>query len=63
MHPTLNHEIARYRQADMIREASRARLAHEASLEADKLQPSFRFNISWRRHATVARVGRPVLGH
>ena len=31
MHPTLMHEIARYRQADMLREAQRARLAHEAS--------------------------------
>ena len=28
MHPTLMHEIARYRQADMLREAERARLAH-----------------------------------
>ena len=35
MHPTLMHEIARYRQADMLREAERARLAHEASLAAD----------------------------
>ena len=26
MHPTLMHEIARYRQADMLREAERARL-------------------------------------
>jgi hypothetical protein len=34
MHPTLMHEIARYRQADMLREAARARLAHEASTEA-----------------------------
>jgi hypothetical protein len=33
MHPTLMREIARYRQADMIREAERARLAHEASAE------------------------------
>ena len=31
MHPTLMHEIARYRQADMLREAERARLAHEAT--------------------------------
>jgi hypothetical protein len=34
MHPTLMHEIARYRQADMLREAQRARLAHEVSTEA-----------------------------
>jgi hypothetical protein len=31
MHPTLMHEISRYRQADLLREAERARLAHEAS--------------------------------
>jgi hypothetical protein len=35
MHPTLMYEIARYRQADMLREAERARLAHEVSLAAD----------------------------
>ncbi|HEY7796093.1 MAG TPA: hypothetical protein VIA10_18980 [Gaiellaceae bacterium] len=35
MHPTLMHEIARYRQADMLREAERARLAHEVSQAAD----------------------------
>ncbi len=33
MHPTLMHEIARYRQADLLREAERARLAHLASLD------------------------------
>jgi hypothetical protein len=33
MHPTLMHEIARYRQADLLREAERARLAHQASTE------------------------------
>lgn len=38
MHPTLMYEIARYRQADMIREAERARLAHAASLAADTTQ-------------------------
>ena len=31
MHPTLMHEIARYRQADLLREAERARLAAEVS--------------------------------
>lgn len=36
MHPTLMHEIARYRQADMLREAERARLAHEASTDVEK---------------------------
>ena len=36
MHPTLMHEIARYRQADLLREAERARLAHEASADTGK---------------------------
>jgi hypothetical protein len=36
MHPTLMHEIARYRQADMLREAERARLAHQASTQSEK---------------------------
>ena len=31
MHPTLEYEIARYRQADLLREAQRARLAHLAT--------------------------------
>ena len=34
MHPTLMHEIARYRQADMLREAECARLAHQVSTES-----------------------------
>ena len=38
MHPTLIHEIARYRQADMIREAERARLAHEASSDREGIR-------------------------
>jgi hypothetical protein len=36
IHPTLRHEIARYRQADILRESERARLAHELSLEDDR---------------------------
>ena len=39
VHPTLMHEIARYRQADMLREAERARLAHQASTEAEDPAP------------------------
>jgi hypothetical protein len=50
MHPTLMQEIARYRQADMLREAERARLAHEASLELDKPRRRFR----------LRRRGRPA---
>jgi len=35
MHPTLMHEIARYRQADLLREAERARLAHLATASSE----------------------------
>lgn len=61
MHATLMHDIARYRQADMLREAQRARLAHEASIEAE-IKPRRTLNIAWLRREGVARVGRPVLG-
>jgi hypothetical protein len=49
MHPTLMHEIARYRQADMLREAARARIAHEASLAADGTPRRFRLRRRTRR--------------
>ena len=60
MHPTLMHEIARYRQADMLREAERARLAHEASLEADEPRRWVPLRFRLRRARTALR---PVLGH
>ena len=41
MHPTLMHEIARYRQADMLREAERARLAAEVSRESRSTRRRF----------------------
>ena len=56
MHPTLMHEIARYRQADMLRDADRARLAHLASLASDEPRRRFRF----RRRTRAAL--RPALG-
>ena len=31
MHPTLTYEIARYHQADLLREAAQPRLAREAT--------------------------------
>jgi hypothetical protein len=58
MHPTLIHEIARYRQADLLREAERARFAYEASLRLDS-RPRRRFNLGWRRRDAA---GHPVLG-
>jgi len=36
MHQLLVHEIARYHQADMLREAERARLAHQASTDGGR---------------------------
>ena len=56
MHPTLMHEIARYRQADMLREAERARLAHEASVAADG--SGRRFRLRRRRRSAF----RPAYG-
>lgn len=50
MHPTLMHEIARYRQADLLREAERARLALEVSLDGD----TTRRRLTWRRRRRPA---------
>jgi len=36
MHQLLAHEIARYHQADLLREAERARLAHQASTDGGR---------------------------
>jgi hypothetical protein len=57
MHPTLMHEIARYRQADLLREAERARLAHHASLASD--QPRWRLRLP-RVITVIGR--RPAFG-
>ena len=56
MHPTLMHEIARYRHADLLREAERARLAHEVSRDGDTNRRRFRL----RRRERGAF--RPVFG-
>jgi hypothetical protein len=56
MHPTLMHEIARYRQADLLREAEQERLAHEARMAFDK--PQRRFRLLGRSKGVV--LGRPV---
>ncbi len=60
MHPTLMHEIARYRQADMLREAERSRLAHLASVEADEPRRRLRLSLRLRRARTAFR---PLFGH
>lgn len=59
MHPSLLHEIARYRQADLLREAERARLAHELSMTSDRPRRR-RFRL-WRRGETPAFT-RPAFG-
>jgi hypothetical protein len=41
----LKHEIARYRQADILRESARARLAHEAILAAERDGTRRRFRL------------------
>lgn len=63
MYPTLNHDLARHRQADLRREGAQARLAREATAaaKADEQLPISRFNLNWRRRAVS--FGRPVLGH
>jgi hypothetical protein len=42
MHPTLMHEIARYRQADLLRDAEQERLAHEVRMASYRPQRRFR---------------------
>lgn len=67
MHPSLNHDIARCRQADMHREAARARRAHEVSVAAERrsvAQPVAPLNLTWlRRHPANRDLVRPILGH
>ena len=58
MHPTLLHEIARYRQADLLREAERARLAHEVSMASDRPRRRWWF----RRERNVPAFRKPALG-
>ena len=56
MHPTLMHEIARYRQADLLREAELERLAHE--VKTASYRPQRRFRLLDRNKGAV--LGRPV---
>lgn len=56
MHPTLMHEIARYRQADLLREAERARLAHQVSVAGDGTPRRFRLR------TRVRSAFRPAFG-
>ena len=51
MHPTLMHEIARYRQADLLREAERVRLAHQAKASNEEGRT---------RRGWLRRRGRPA---
>jgi hypothetical protein len=55
-HPILMEEIARYRQADMLREAERARLAHEVSLASPR--PRRRLRLP----RLALGLGRPAFG-
>ena len=62
MHPTLMHEIARYRQADLLREAEQARLAHEVKMAS--YRPQRRFRLLDRNQGRSARTARlqPLTG-
>lgn len=51
MHPLLKHEIARYRQVDMLREAARERLGREMSLARQ---------VKTRRRFALRRRERPA---
>jgi hypothetical protein len=57
MHPTLMHEIARYRQADLLREAEQSRLAHEVKTTSYRPQRRFRL---LDRNRGGAVLGGPV---
>lgn len=57
MHPTLMHEIARYRQADLLREAEQARLARLATRGSD--EPRRRFRLRARTRLAF----RPAVDH
>ena len=57
MHPTLMHEIARYRQADLLREAEQARLAPEVTTASSEPQRRFRL---LDRNKGGAAIGGPV---
>jgi hypothetical protein len=59
MHPTLMQDIARYRQADMLREAERARLASLVS-DAAAVRPHRRLRL--RRRVLGLGTTRPILG-
>jgi hypothetical protein len=58
MHPNLMQDIARYRQADMLREADRARLAALVS-EAGDQRPHRRLRL--RRRVLAHHSARPAL--
>ncbi len=59
MHPTLMQDIARYRQADMLREAERARLASLVSETA--VERPYK-GLRLRHRVLALRPLRPVLG-
>ena len=58
MYPTFLDEIARYRQADLLREAESERLAHLASMASDRPRRRFRL---WRKRTSPASP-KPVYG-
>ncbi len=59
MHPILMQDIARYRQADMLREAEQARLARLVRAAGEE-RPHRRLWL--RRRAVVLPTTRPAIG-
>ena len=59
MHPTLMHEIARYRQADLLRDVERSRRAHEANSAFET--PQRRFSLLGRTEGVVPLLGQRVV--
>ena len=57
MHPTLMHDIARYRHADLLREAEQARLAKLATLTTGRTRRRFRLRLRTRRSFRPALLG------
>lgn len=57
MHPNplLNQEIARYRHAELLREATQARLARTAPLERQRRQWLPAAQLSWLLHLRRTR--------
>ena len=53
MHPIVMHDVARHEQADRLRDAKHARLAHEVNAASDT--PQRRFRLLGRHRVALLR--------